>query len=326
MRRMIVRRSNRANPWTPQGFERYAAHYPRTAWDAVPAASDLTQDFIARWQAADGSVTNGVRAAHGVRTVAITPGLFSEFLPRALAPAVRALTAAGFRVIRTRARSRYGVREQAARIAQELAAVLEPGERFVWCGHSKGALDLLYALETTPSLRESCVAAVVVQPAVGMSLVVDRWQHAPRSLSERVGRAVLASRVVSGGVCEISRARDPVVGEWLARFAPVVPTVCAVSWSIQPTSWVDSYHRTLNEIAPGHAHDGQFLLVDQRLAGASLVCLPEIDHAQPVLGGYGFDAGRFWRTLVELALSWTERQADRSRDDSGAALRDAQTR
>src|SRR5690606_23021838 len=109
MRRMIVRRSNRANPWTPQGFERYAAHYPRTAWQAVAAADDLTQDFIARWQAADVNAANGMGAPHGARTVAITPGLFSEFLPRALAPAVRALTAAGFRVIRTRARSRYGV-------------------------------------------------------------------------------------------------------------------------------------------------------------------------------------------------------------------------
>lgn len=317
---MIVRRSNRANPWTPQGFERYAAYYPRTAWPPVAEAYDLTRDFIARWQAGDG------HAASRVRTVAITPGLFSEFLPHALAPAVRALTAAGFRVVRPRARSRYGVREQAARIAQALIAALEPGERFVWCGHSKGAIDLLYALETTPSLREACVAAAVVQPAVGLSRVVDRWQYAPRSLSERVGRALLASSAVRGGVREISRTRDPVVGEWLARFEPVVPTVCAVSWSIRPTSWVDSYHRTLNEIAPGYAHDGQFLLVDQRLAGASLVCLPEIDHAQPVLGGYGFDAGRFWRTLVEVALSWAERPAERSHDDSRVVLRDAQTR
>src|SRR5690606_4175149 len=143
----------------------YPEYYPRTFWEPVPEANDLTRAFVARWQAGDG------QSADGVRTVAITPGLFSEFLPRALAPAVHALKAAGFRVIRTRARSRYGVREQAARIAQELAATLAPSERFVWCGHSKGAIDLLYALESTPSLRASCAAAVVVQPAVGLSRV-----------------------------------------------------------------------------------------------------------------------------------------------------------
>jgi hypothetical protein len=293
---MIVRRSNRANPWTPEGFEHYAVHYPSTVWPPVPAETDRSGDFVAQWQSRE------PRRSPHVRTVAITPGLFSEFLPRCFAPAVRELAAAGFRVIRTRVRSRYGVREQAARLSRELAAALEPGDRFVWCGHSKGAIDLLYALETTPSLRDACAAAVVVQPAVGKSRVIERWQHEPQGLGERVGRTLVASGPVREGVRDITGARDPVVTDWLGGFAPVVPTICAVSWSIQPTSWVDSYHRTLSEVAPGHAHDGQFLLVDQRIPHVSLVCLPEIDHAQPVLGGHSFDAGRFWRTLVEIAL------------------------
>lgn len=285
-----------ANPWMPKGFEAYAVHYPSTAWQSVPAEHDRTGAFIACWLSAE------PRRPNGVGTVVVTPGLFSEWLPRCFAPAARALDAAGFRVIRTRVRSRYGVRDQAARLVAELMTRLEPGERFVWCGHSKGAIDLLYALQTTAPLREACAAAVVVQPAVGTSRVVDRWQNEPRGVRERVGRALIASEPVRDGVREISGGRDAVIADWLAGFEPAVPTVCAVSWSIQPTSWVDSYHRTLNEIAPGHAHDGQFLLVDQRLPGASLVCLPELDHAQPVLGGHSFDAGRLWRTLVEIAL------------------------
>jgi alpha-beta hydrolase superfamily lysophospholipase len=284
--------------WMPEGFVAYKDHYPNTAWQCVPAEYDKTGEFIDRWLSLEPCRMDGIS------TVVLTPGLFSEFLPRCFAPAARALDAAGFRVMRTRVRSRYGVRNQASRLAAELMARLEPGERFIWCGHSKGAIDLLFALETTPSLRDVCAAAVVVQPAVGISRVVDRWQNDPRGVRERAGSALIGRWPVRDGVREISGARDPVIADWLEEFTPAVPTVCAVSWSIQPTSWVDSYHRTLNEIAPGHAHDGQFLLVDQRLPGASLVCLPQLDHAQPVLGGHSFEAGRFWRALVEVALPW----------------------
>lgn len=291
-----MKRFNSANLWTPEGFEAYAAHYPKTAWQPVPTEHDRTSEFVARWRSDETS-----RPA-GVGTVVLTPGLFAEFLPRCFAPAVKALAAAGWRVLRTPASSRRGVRDQAARIADWLAPRLAPAERFVWCGHSKGAIDLLYALASNESLRARCAAAVVVQPAVGLSRVVERWRAAPRGLGERIGRKLLASSLVRNGVREISTERDPVVVDWLACFAPAVPTLSAVSWSIRPTSWIDSYHRTLNEIAPGHAHDGQFLLVDQRLRAASFVCLPALDHAQPVLGGLGFDAGRFWRTLVEVAL------------------------
>jgi len=289
-------RSVALRPWSPEGFPEWIRHYPNTAWEAVPEELDATGAFIARWEAAD------PLTAERVPTVVVTPGLFSEFLPRCFAPAISTLEAARYRVVRTRVRSRYGVREQAARLGAELKAKLRSGERFIWCGHSKGAIDLLYTLESTPPLRDSCAAAVVVQPAVGKSAVVDRWQNSPCGMRERAGGMLLASRPVRNGVREISTTRDPQIADWLATFRPVVPTLCAVSWSIRPTSWVDSYHRTLNEVAPGHAHDGQFFLPDQRLAHAKLVCLPEIDHAQPVLGGHGFDAGRFWRTLVETAL------------------------
>ena len=298
---MIVKRSDPVSPWTPQGFRDYAEYYPNTAWAAVPSDRDLTDAFIAGWMA------NGPCRPQPVSTIVFSPGLFSEFLPGCFAAALRTLNDAGFRVIRTRARSRFGIRDQKARIVAELGGKLGPQERFAWCGHSKGAIELLYALQTEEKLRDNCAAAVVVQPAVGMSRVIDRWQNHPRGLRERIGGVLLSSAPVRAGVRDISAERDPGVSEWLANFEPVVPTLCAVSWSIQPTSWVDSYHRTLNEVAPGHAHDGQFLLVDQRIRGTSLVCLPELDHAQAVFGGHSFDAGRFWQTLVQIALQFQTR-------------------
>ena len=293
---MIINRQDSVRPWQPRGFEAYTRHYPGTDWQPVAPERDLTDAFVSRWE------RDRLRVTRDVQTVVFSPGLFSEFLPGCFAGGNRALTDAGFRVIRTRARSRYAIRDQVSRLAVELGKRLAPGEPFVWCGHSKGAIELLYALDTVCALRESCVAALVVQPAVGMSRVVDRWLNRPAGIGERIGRLWLSNRLVSNGVRDISKDRDAAITNWLERFAPPVPTVCTVSWSIRPTSWVDSFHRTLNQIAPGHAHDGQFLLADQRVPGASLVCLPEIDHAQAVFGGHGFDDGRFWRTLVSIAL------------------------
>ena len=293
---MIVNRQDCASPWDPRGFEAYARHYPATDWQPVAPEHDLTNAFVSHWD------RNRLRAIQDVNTVAFSPGLFSEFLPGCFAAGKRALTDSGFRVIRTRARSRYGIREQVSRLAVELGKRLAPGEPFVWCGHSKGGIELLYALETVRVLRESCVAALVVQPAVGTSRVVDRWLNRPTGIGERIGRQLISTPLIRTGVRDISNDRDPAITGWLESFVPSVPTVCAVSWSIRPTSWVDSYHRTLNRIAPGHAHDGQFFLADQRIPGVSLVCLPEIDHAQAVFGGHGFDAGRFWRALISIAL------------------------
>jgi hypothetical protein len=82
-----------------------------------------------------------------------------------------------------------------------------------------------------------------------------------------------------------------------------VPTLCAASWSIEPTSWIDSWHQILQAACPGIAHDGQFLTSDMVLPRTPLVTLPRIDHAQPVLGGNGFDPARLWTTLIQLATS-----------------------
>lgn len=297
---MIEKPKSSANGWCPHGFDRYSEYYPNTEWPPVRDREDRSRQFVAHW---DAGTTLKQRSA---RTVVLSPGLFSEFLPGCFAAAKKALTQAGFRVIRTSARSRFGIRQQAERIVHQLRQDLLPEERFIWCGHSKGAIELLWALDTTPALRAICSAAIVVQPAAGVSPVVDRWQRYPSTVIERAAGALIASPPVRAGVRDISVDRDAAVSDWLTQFSPVVPTLCVATWSVQPTSWVDSYHRTLNEVAPGHAHDGQFLTADQRLPGTSLVCLPELDHAQPVFGGNQLDTERFWRTLVCVGQDLSE--------------------
>jgi hypothetical protein len=87
------------------------------------------------------------------------------------------------------------------------------------------------------------------------------------------------------------------------------PVISVATWSVEPTSWVDSNHRRLGEIRPGHAHDGQFYLHDQLWPCAEQLVLGRIDHAQSVMGGHGFDVARFWKTLACMILKRDEHQS-----------------
>ena len=142
-----------------------------------------------------------------------------------------------------------------------------------------------------------------MQPPVGISHVLEHLNSSDASTSQKIAARVLASSAFINGVRDISIERDAETSQWLHGFTPSVPTLCAASWSIEPTSWIDSWHQILQEVCPGIAHDGQFLTSDQVLRGTPVVTLPRIDHAQPVLGGNGFDPARFWMTLIGLARS-----------------------
>ena len=80
------------------------------------------------------------------------------------------------------------------------------------------------------------------------------------------------------------------------------PVLAVATWSVEPTSWVDSYHKRLSEIRPDCAHDGQFYLQDQLWHFPGQLVLGRIDHAQSVMGGNGFDLVHFWATLAAMLL------------------------
>jgi len=298
---MIFKRHPLANPWAPDGFGQFIEYFPVTEWQPPRPSDDLTRDFQAMWQSADRSpLPNGL-------AMVLTPGLFAEWLPACFRAARLAFESDGLRVLKTRARTALGVRDQARALAKQTLSWLRSGERFIWCAHSKGGLDALWALEHVTGLRERCAAIVLVQPPVRHSWLAQKWLYQARTVPERLKAFVLTRSVVRGGLQDISLARDPEVTVWLEEFSPSVPTVNIVSWSIRPTSWVDSYHKALAELRPGHAHDGQIYLCDQRLPTTPIVCLPELDHAQPVLGGRGFDTARFWWTAAECAWQHAQR-------------------
>ena len=86
------------------------------------------------------------------------------------------------------------------------------------------------------------------------------------------------------------------------------PVLQTASWSIKPTAWLDSFHARLSEIFPGQAHDGQFYLNDLIWPKFAHILLPEVDHAQPAMGGAGFDCSRYWLTTLSVLADMIESQ------------------
>ncbi|MDF3833981.1 hypothetical protein P3W85_13605 [Cupriavidus basilensis] len=286
--------------WTPHGFDEWRQHYPATPFARAGEGLDWTGRYVDCWKRAR---TDLPRAT----VVVLVAGLYSEGLPRCHRDAVLALRQAGYSVLRLPMRSSRGVVAQGKHIAATLHKRLRGGERFVALTHSKGGIDMLAALDGAPALRARCDGVALVQPPVGPASIVDDimgWGATPApggpSWKDSVARPLLRTRWVADGTRDISSRRDPSVAEMLARLPRELHCVHAVSWSIERSSRFDAHHARLNARRPGCAHDGQFYLEHQVLAGMPQVCLPHLDHGQPVLGGLGFDAGRFWLALAEV--------------------------
>ncbi|MEF9502313.1 hypothetical protein OWS73_10930 [Burkholderia sp. 1B3(2022)] len=111
---------------------------------------------------------------------------------------------------------------------------------------------------------------------------------------------MLRTRWLYAGSRDIGSGRDADIANLLSAVPGGLHCVHVVSWSIERTSRFDAHHSRLDRYRPGCAHDGQFYLDHQTIRGIPRVCMPHLDHGQPVLGGAGFDAGRFWLALVAL--------------------------
>lgn len=235
--------------------------------------------------------------------VVLVRGYLGNYMRGNFVAARDALRAAGVDARIAKNRAGAIVAENAARIARDLP----PGE-LVWCGHSKGGLEALSAL-ADPRLAARTRAVLLSQTPRGGSAVLESLllgQHRdslPRrrrlaEATQRLGLRLLNAR--AGGLQLTSAQLTNVLAD-VDRIARPFAMWQTASWSSRPTVWLDSFHERLGEVRPGAAHDGQFYLEDLIWAGVPHVLLPHLDHAQPVMDGFGFDSARYWLALVVMA-------------------------
>ena len=283
--------------WTPTDFLAYRARWPRTPEFAMPE-DDRSRAFEAAWEySAEGLAA---RLA-GVRVVFVR-GFLGNLMPGNLKAPVRALRERGVRAELARTATSRTIEHNVALLAHQL----EGTEPLILVGHSKGGLECLTFADTQPP--ERIRAVVMSQTPRGPSAVLESVleglhgdsRGAKRALeewSQRLGLLGVGAR--AGGLQLTTRPLRERIAQ-LDEVTRPYPVWQTASWSSQPTTWLDSFHERLGEIRPDCAHDGQFYLEDLIWPGLPHVLLAHVDHAQPAMGGSGFDHARYWTALLGL--------------------------
>jgi hypothetical protein len=291
--------------WTPGNFEAYRALYPQTPELELPELA-TTRRFVEAWGLADNALDDAVQHALKGTRVVFVRGYLGNWMPGNLVGPMKALRALGIDATIASNAAGATVEANAVRLRTQLAG----DGPLLLCGHSKGGLECLVATED-PAVEARTVGVVLSQTPRGPSGVLesllertheDSLSGPRRRLEELVQRAGLhAIGAATGGRQLTSGPLEALIARIDSRTRPF-PVWQTASWSSQPTTWLDSFHGRLGEIRPGCAHDGQFYLEDLLWPGLPHVLLDHVDHAQPVMGGFGFDEARYWKGLIALCL------------------------
>lgn len=305
----------RESRWVPEGFTSYRELYPATPAFALPELAP-TERFAAIWHALDAqsptrsALLRQLAGALRGTTIVLVRGYLGTYMPGNLGAARRALRGLGIEALLADNRAAGLIAENARTLAAQLRRRVDPRQRLLFCGHSKGGLEARWLVQTEPELASRTRGVVMSQTPRGPSAVLeslllrrhqDSLSGARRRWAERMQRMSLrAINAVRSGAELTGDSISKVIAK-LAT-APALPLLQMASFSSRPTTWLDSFHQRLGEVRPGCAHDGQFYVEDLIWPGLPHVLLPHVDHAQPVMGGSGFDSARYWLATLLLFL------------------------
>lgn len=303
--------------WVPEGFTSYRELYPQTPAFALPELAP-TERFANIWRALDAqsatraSLLSQLTQALRGTTIILVRGYLGTYMPGNLSAACRALRGLGIDALLADNRAAGLISENARGMAAQIRSRLHPAQRLLFCGHSKGGLESRWLVQTEPELAARTLGVIMSQTPRGPSAVLeslllrrhqDSLAGAQRRWAERMQRMGL-------GLINAARSGQELTGDALAEVVaklvnePALPLLQMASFSSRPTTWLDSFHLRLGEIRPGCAHDGQFYVEDLIWPGLPHVLLPHVDHAQPVMGGFGFDSARYWLATLLVFLGY----------------------
>ncbi|HRI67956.1 MAG TPA: hypothetical protein PK156_27150 [Polyangium sp.] len=302
--------------WTPEGFERYRERYPNTPEFAHPDPAP-TERFISIWREFQGSdgqwpIQRRTQMTEALRntTFVLIRGFLGNWMPGNFISTCRTLRTMGLDAFIAKNSAGATTEDNARSITRQIQQRVPATNRLVFLGHSKGGLESLQ-IAADPILRPRVRAIVMAQTPRGASAVMEslllRRHQASlagfrRVWAERLQRFGLRMIRVEKGGREITTEGLKAVIERLDAIAHPFALLQTASWSTQPTAWLDSFHERLGEIRPGCAHDGQFYLEDLIWPGVPHVLLPHVDHAQPAMGGFGFNPAQYWLSAITLLV------------------------
>lgn len=308
--------SQKATTWSPEGFDGYRERYRNTPDFAHPDAAP-TKRFIAIWHEF-AHVKTQWPSAHRLQmtdalrdtTIVLIRGFLGNWMPGNFVSTCRTFHALGLDAFIAKNSAGSTTEENARAITKQIQQRVPTNKKLVFLGHSKGGLESLQ-VAADPSIGPRVQGIVMAQTprgasAVMESLLLHRHQGSlvgPRRIwAERLQRLGLGMIGVKKGGREITTEGLAAVIERLDALPRPFALLQTASWSTQPTAWLDSFHERLGEIRPGCAHDGQFYLEDLIWPDIPHVLLPHVDHAQPAMGGFGFDPAQYWLSAMTLLI------------------------
>ena len=304
--------------WHPEGFERYRELYPRTPPLLTEPDPEWSARFAAAWRDADAGAERVLHPRAKRTTIVFVRGYLGHYMPGNLSAPCAAVRRLGFDAFIAGNQSGGTVGGNVAALAQQLRE-RPTRERLVFCGHSRGGLECLTLLAGDDAVARRCDGVALSQTPHGPSFVIESvllGRHRGPSFSRRrcaaeaMQHALLALIRARSGGRELTSMIWPALVARVDRVHWPFPVLQTASWSSQPTAWLDSFHQRLGEIGPGRAHDGQFFLDDLIWPGLPHVLLSNVDHAQPAVGGHGFDPARYWLAVLSVMLAMAKSGPD----------------
>jgi hypothetical protein len=198
-------------------------------------------------------------------------------------------------------------------IARQLGAEADDGRPLILVGYSKGATDLLVALNQYPELAARTAALVTVAGAVGGSPVIE---HTTELTTAALRLSPYGECTVGdGGV--LDSLRPPRRHAWLLDHLPLaVPTYSMIT-APEPdrvSRLLRSSYKLLGAVHP--INDGALLHWDQMLPGSTLLGYANADHwavAVPIeiediplgelLFRNGYPRTRLWLALADFVIA-----------------------
>jgi len=296
-------------PWQPSDIEDYKRFYSAPADLSSLVSSDISQDFVALWSDQAGCVSVPRHT-----TFVLVRGLFGGWMPGHFAAPCKRLRQAGFSLHIANSNAAGTISDNANLIGRDLERHIPSQHQIIFLCHSKGGLDTLAMLARFPHLMARTSAIVLCQtPRAGCPVLESVLLNAFRSsyssriqaIRERIASATISMLRARAACLDLTGEN---LARWIARLDAVpcpCPLISVASWSQQPSAILDSQHGRMQQIWPGRAHDGLFLLESMIWPTGKQVLLAEIDHSQPTVGGAQFDHGRFWLALARLAIKNT---------------------
>lgn len=176
--------------------------------------------------------------------------------------------------------------------------------------HSKGGLDALLGLRKSDywyKIKAVGIAQTTNSPSFVMKAMFNQLKDEEKNRLSIPLRIRLRLLGILLKLVRMHKGAVDLASDALANYAETInntefsfPVFAVSTWSIEPTSIVDSYHRVLNNLYRGVPHDGQFYLHQQQWSNFKNILIGDVDHAEIVLPQGKFDETLFWCNYLKF--------------------------